>query len=346
MKLRRTFFSFAFLALFIGIACGVSEGQVGAPITPKGVQIIFAKREMQAQLQIRTLLQNLRQDISIRRLSFQVGYTTALDFKIAQITGAVVPPNFAQLVPQQNAAALQILKALKAPTPVPACSPDASSFDWRQANGVTSVKDQGACGSCWAFGTVGAFEGSWRVFNGQVINASEQDILDCNPWGYSCEGGWWAFQQLIDSGVASEACYPYTHIKGPCHSVARLYKAVAWAYVGTDQEIPSVAQMKRYLCTYGPLGVAVRVTPAFQAYTGGVFNEGASGNINHAVTLIGWDDTKQAWLIKNSWGTGWGSACEYGSELGYMWIHYNSNSIGYAASWVRAFEGAINLSGR
>lgn len=91
MKLLRTYFSFAFVALFMGIAFGVSEGQVGTPITPKVVQINFANREMQAHLQIRTFLQNLRQEISTRRLSFQVGYTTALDFKIAQITGAVVP---------------------------------------------------------------------------------------------------------------------------------------------------------------------------------------------------------------------------------------------------------------
>ena len=346
MKLRRTFFTFALVALFMGIAFDVSEGQVGTPITPQGVQIHFANREMEAELQIRTLLHNLRQDISIRRLTFQVGYTTALDFQIKQITGAIVPPNFAQLVPQQNATALKILKELQAPTPAPACSPGTPTFDWRQANGVTSVKDQGACGSCWAFGTVGAFEGSWHFFNGQVIHASEQDILDCNPWGYSCAGGWWAFQQLINPGVASEASYPYTHTEGPCRSVPRPYKAVAWAYVGTDHNIPSVAQLKQHLCTYGPLGVTVRVTPAFQAYTGGVFNEDSPGNINHAVTLIGWGDTKQAWLIKNSWGTGWGDTCGYGSERGYMWIHYNSNSIGYAAAWVQAIQGSINLIGK
>jgi cathepsin L len=77
------------------------------------------------------------------------------------------------------------------------------------------------------------------------------------------------------------------------------------------------------------LAVAVRVTSAFQHYTGGVFNERDGGNVNHGVTLIGWDDNKQAWLIKNSWGTGWG-------EDGYMWINYNSNSIGYRAAWVQA----------
>ncbi len=60
------------------------------------------------------------------------------------------------------------------------------------------------------------------------------------------------------------------------------------------------------------------------------------GKVNHGVTLVGWDDNKSAWLIKNSWGTGWGSTCDYGTERGYMWISYNSNSIGYAAAWVKA----------
>jgi hypothetical protein len=75
--------------------------------------------------------------------------------------------------------------------------------------------------------------------------------------------------------------------------------------------------------------VAVEVTNAFRAYTGGVFNESSTGDVNHGVTLIGWDDAKQAWRIKNSWGPGWG-------ESGYMWIDYQSNSIGYGASWVQA----------
>jgi len=90
-----------------------------------------------------------------------------------------------------------------------------------------------------------------------------------------------------------------------------------------------VDKLKQALCRYGPLAVAVRATRLFQAYKSGVFNERDTGKVNHGVTLIGWDDNKEAWLIKNSWGTGWG-------EKGYMWIVYYSNSIGYGASWVEA----------
>jgi cathepsin L len=87
--------------------------------------------------------------------------------------------------------------------------------------------------------------------------------------------------------------------------------------------------MKQALCAYGPLSVCVRVTSAFQAYHSGVFNQNDPGAINHCVTLVGWNDAKGAWLIKNSWGTGWGMN-------GYMWIKYGSNSIGKLALWVKS----------
>jgi len=166
-----------------------------------------------------------------------------------------------------------------------------------------------------------------------MIDSSEQDTLDCSGAG-SCDGGWWAYQYLINAGSAKEADYPYVAVKNPCKAGSpRPYRAVAWGYVNDKVEIPSVAELKKALCDYGPLGVAVAVTPAFQAYKSGVFNEHSTANINHAITLIGWDDARQAWRIKNSWGTGWG-------EAGYMWIAYTSNKIGYAATWVQAKKEA------
>ncbi|MDY7008249.1 MAG: C1 family peptidase, partial [Cyanobacteriota bacterium] len=78
-----------------------------------------------------------------------------------------------------------------------------------------------------------------------------------------------------------------------------------------------------------PVVSAVYMTDVFHAYKGGVYNENAYGTPNHAVTIIGWDDRKRAWLVKNSWGTDWG-------EDGYIWIAYNTNRIGYGAAWVDA----------
>src|SRR5205823_4760917 len=137
-----------------------------------------------------------------------------------------------------------------------------------------------------------------------TTDTSEQDILSCSGAG-TCGGGWWmrAFNYAISTGVATEADYPYMATDSPCNaSVSRPYRATAWGYVIPSGGIPSVNQVKQALCDHGPLSVGVFVTSAFQAYTGGVFNEqDTSHGINHAVTLVGWDDSKGAWLIKNSW---------------------------------------------
>lgn len=110
------------------------------------------------------------------------------------------------------------------------------------------------------------------------------------------------------------------------------YKAVAWGYVDSTVEIPSVAALKKALFEYGPLGVTVAVTPAFQAYTSGVFNEGSNADINYAVLLVGWNNSKQAWRIKNSWGKDWG-------ESGYMWIAYTTNNDNVLSVTFYPFEG-------
>ena len=294
----------------------------------------YLQREAKASEEIKLKLQALRKKIGEKKYTFQVGYTEAMNYKIEKLTGLVEPSNLSELVEKQKLVAEKLMDRKFISKVIGSCSSSASSFDWRQNNGTTPVRNQGACGSCWAFATHGAFEGSYRIKNNVAIDSSEQDTLDCNPWGHGCDGGWWAHQYLIDEGSAKESNYPYTAVKGTCKIKPRPYKAVAWGYVGGAT--PSVAELKEALCKYGPLTVAVSVTPAFQAYTAGVFNACVSDNINHGVTLIGWNDSKGAWLIENSWGKGWGSTGGYGTDRGYMWIKYNCSKIGYWASWVQA----------
>ncbi len=293
-------------------------------ITPS---LDYEKRELGASDAIKSELTALRSEAETNQWTFEVGYTTAMDFAIEEITGLKPPENWLELAKQQNSMAQE----LKEPKPVSLgnCVASAAKFDWADHNGVTGVRDQGNCGSCWAFATHGAFEGSYAILNNGFIDSSEQDTLDCSGAG-DCGGGWWAYQYLIDTGSATEADYGYVAKKETCKTdVNRPYKAVAWGYVDSNNSVPTVDALKKALCEYGPLGVAVAATPAFKAYTGGVFNENSSADINHGVTLTGWDDTKEAWRIKNSWGKGWG-------ESGYMWIAYGSNKIGYAASWAQA----------
>jgi cathepsin L len=214
-------------------------------------------------------------------------------------------------------------------------SPYARRFDWRDRKKVSAVRDQGNCGCSWAFPTIAAFESSYAIRSNcriSDVNASVQHLLNCSAAG-SCDGGWWAFDYLVEHGVTTEQRLPYRQRVEHCEEVPGLYRAIAWAYVGAGAStIPSVAELKQALCEYGPLAVAVNATPSFISYQSGVFSEKDPGPVNHAVVLVGWDDqkgTKGAWVIKNSWGTGWG-------QEGFMDIEYGSNSIGYGAAWVRA----------
>lgn len=130
--------------------------------------------------------------------------------------------------------------------------------------------------------------------------------------GGSCSGGWyttvWGWQATTK--LTSEANYPYTATDGTCPTTlaAGHYGAASWGYVDPAVNIPTVAKIKSALCARGSLAAALYVGPLFQAYTGGVLtvSEGAAGSVNHAIMIVGWDDAKGAWLIRNSWSTAWG----------------------------------------
>ena len=350
MKTYRFLIALAFVVLFLG--GGLSASSNGPQtIQPERAQIDYAQREKLAPAAIKQRLTALRRRIIDRSLSFQVGYTTAMDESLDKLAGTRAPADLPALAARQNEIGLKLLRldreardrALATIGSFPelqiTCAANRSSFDWRTLGKVTPVRDQDGCGSCWAFAAEGAYEGSYAIRNGSLEDTSEQDALSCSGAG-SCGGGWWAgvFNWLISHGTATEVDYPYTATDSACNtSVPAPYRAVTWAYVKSDGGIPPVADTKQALCEHGPLAVAVLATDAFQAYTSGVFNEhDTTHGINHGVTLIGWDDAKHAWLIKNSWGTGWGMA-------GYMWIAYDSNNIAYGAAWVQAANRLYRL---
>jgi C1A family cysteine protease len=185
-------------------------------------------------------------------------------------------------------------------SPTTACSSATVAFDWRQLNGATPVRDQGVCGTCWIFGAHGSFEGNWAITNGSLIDSSEQNTQDCNNKGERCTQGGWpsdALGYLESSGSATEASYPYLAQNSTCQTPPRgqPYKLYTWGFVSSDDSIPTVEQMKEALCFHGPLAVGVIATDAMQSYgTDEVFNEHASGGVNHVVTLIGWNEDKHA----------------------------------------------------
>lgn len=211
-----------------------------------------------------------------------------------------------------------------------------ASFDWRTQSGCTAVRNQGGCGSCWAFATVGVMESALLIKEGQITDLSEQYLVSCNSSGYSCNGGWWAHDYHYNKagkdaggiGAVLETAKPYTATNSTCSgALTHLYTVKNWYYVDPYTAVPSTNAIKQAIMTYGPVSAAVYVGSAFQAYTGGVFNACPSGTVNHAIMLVGWNDAENAWILRNSWGPYWG-------VQGYMKIQYGCSSVGYAASYV------------
>lgn len=313
----------------------------------------YLTREQRAPAPIRVEIQRLRTQLIEGRLpligqrpTFLVTYTEAMDRSLSVLAGTRPPRQNPAARQRHNRTAARALaiderviqnyarrqgQVLRETRLLRLCSTRARSFDWRDHGVVTPVRDQDGCGSCWAFSAQGAYEASYAIRNNRLLDTSEQQVLNCSGAG-TCRGGWphEVFEKLlIPTGTTDEANLPYRARDAACPALRTPYHAVAWGWVADRNRVPPSATLKQALCRYGPLSVTVRVTPAFQAYGGGVFNENARGAINHAVTLVGWNDDDQAWIIKNSWGAWWG-------ESGYMRIRYGSNSIGKHATWVRA----------
>lgn len=190
-----------------------------------------------------------------------------------------------------------------------------TSLDWRNYNSlnyVTGVRDQGNCGSCWAFATTGALE-SYMLMKNDTPNLddSEQILVSCSGAG-SCSGGYidQASNFIRDTGLPDESCYPYTATNGTCGSVCANWQSSAdriayWSYVASTS--PTVDAIKNALYTYGPLVTTMDVYTDFFSYKSGVYSY-TSGNYEggHAVLIVGYSDIGQYFIVKNSWGIGWG----------------------------------------
>jgi len=215
-----------------------------------------------------------------------------------------------------------------------------SAFNWCDQGGCTAIRDQGSCGSCWAFGTVGPFESNIKIQDGLTKNLSEQYLVSCNTDGWGCNGGWWAHDYHewkippgeSAAGAVYEADFPYVAYDAPCNPPHPHHEKISnWVYVdGQQYTVPSVSELKQAIYDYGPVSVAVCVNSAFQDYSGGIFTGPSCSSINHAVVLVGWDDNQGAngiWYLRNSWDTDWG-------EAGYMRIQYGVSYVGYNATYI------------
>lgn len=218
-------------------------------------------------------------------------------------------------------------------------------FNWHnldRQNWITPVKDQGRCGSCVAFSTIGTFEGQYNIYHNLPVefyaqnnncDFSEQHFLSCGDG--TCDG-WYlddAFQYLLEAGVPDEACFPYVSgeddIDRPCSDGCSDWQERAayiscWGSVGGHSGVRTPAEIKEQLLK-GPVATGFTVFDDFQAYTGGIYEHVYSEEDPgyHAVVFVGWDDTTDppCWICKNSWDTDWG-------EGGYFRIRMGTNEVG------------------
>lgn len=272
----------------------------------------------------------------------------------AQVSGQPAPAQTSSTLPEQFILPGEDLALLETPTPQQPYGVQAlpTAFDWcATMGGCTPVKNQGSCGACWAFGTVGPLELGIKIADGVVRDLSEQYLLSCNSDSYSCNGGWFVHkyhQNVIPAGEAAagsryEADFPYVAAKVACNPPHPAHeKITSWAYVNASNpfSVATTAAIKQAIYDHGPVASAICVGSAFQAYSGGVFstNEAGycgSGEVNHAVVLVGWDDSQGVWILRNSWGTWWGESNPPGSSSkGYMRITYGTSNVGYSANYV------------
>jgi len=222
-----------------------------------------------------------------------------------------------------------------------------TQFDWRTLGKVTPVKNQGECGSCWAFSTIGNIESQWAIKGNNLTQFSEQLLVDCSHGCCSelnqtvcnsgCEGGW-QWNAYIDieawGGVELETAYPYTGVTGTCQKQGTMLAPIKNYTCLSAPNNADETQMTAFLVAHGPLAVALNADYV-EDYEGGIIDpwfpteECDPTSLDHAVLIVGYGaeasdfGTTPYWIVKNSWGSDWG-------ENGYFRILRGGNTCGIA----------------
>ena len=303
-----------------------------------------------ASPEIVTKLEKNRELIKEQKYNFEIGLTSVANKSISDITGEI---NLSDSAAQRIQLSLNQIKQPDLDKQEPyifkngkSLSPDLVRLDLREYGLVTPVRDQGQSGACWSFGSMSAYESNYLEINKSIIDASEQYVINCSGAGSAQNGGlaFKVFEWMTSNkkNIDDEKVSPFYGTDQQCPSTTpnTSFYAENWDFVDPQRNpnaIPSVKQIKNALCRYGVISASVYVDELFQFYIDGVFKENMNyEGTNHAVSIIGWDDRNNAWIIKNSWGSDWGNKCDFGSNFGYMYIDYSTNNIGKRAAWVKS----------
>ncbi|KAK3921759.1 Cathepsin L [Frankliniella fusca] len=247
------------------------------------------------------------------QVTFKVGYNQFADMHTHEVTEKMNGYRMEMKKPSANVHKVNV------------SWPWSRKVDWRSKGFVTPVKDQGQCGSCWSFSATGSLEGQLFKKTGKLVSLSEQNLVDCSKsfGNYGCNGGLMDYAFQLTVVLTLKRAIPYTSMDG----AACQYKPEnnAGANTGYTDVRPIENDLRDAIERVGPVSVAIDASNwSFQVYSSGIYHEPqcSSTELDHGVLAVGFGSewpNKEYWLVKNSWGSGWG-------EEGYIRMIRNSNN--------------------
>ena len=202
------------------------------------------------------------------------------------------------------------------------------SFDWNEKGMVSPIRDQGQCGSCWAFAITKSLESALLIQGKPLMNLSEQHMVSCARDAYGCGGGFMSSAKfVVNPGLTDEASFPYAARNLRCKSGLKIKeKAIKYELLGTATRSPTVEEIKIALLTYGPLYVTVAAGGSGWSGRTGEVTGCRNRGTNHMVVITGYTEDNK-WIVANSWGSNWGNK-------GYTLMKFGCDKIAEDAGYV------------
>lgn len=211
-------------------------------------------------------------------------------------------------------------------------------LDLRDEGLITGVKNQGSCGSCWAFAGAATMESAVLKATQSTFDLSEQELVSCDKSASGCSGGWQPFDYMVKNGIGLEEGFPYAGRNLSCKKIPAAAKALRWGNIGSPGRKPTVDEARKALNDFGALWVTVAANGYWRNVGGDSILRCSNSQINHAVTLAGYEPTQPSrkskdgetefrFLVKNSWGQKWATD-------GYVKTPLGCNNLGRHMSFV------------